>query len=108
MYELFWKALFLAGLFATVVAYWGPDPIATIASALANLGIWTVLAYGSTNLLVIDGGEQIVVGSTVLPYLLGIWAFLSVVPLFVGIMEWYEDETDSNDTTGLQEQLDMS
>lgn len=105
MYELFWKALFVSGLITTAVAFWGPEPEITVYTAVMNIGLWTVLAFGSTNLLVYSGGTAQTVGSNVVAYLFGFNAFLSIIPLLVGLVEWTDDETDDNDTNSLQQQV---
>lgn len=105
MYELFWKLFFGAGILTTIIAFWGPEPLEMVVSGLLNLFIWIVLGNGATDLTVINQGQVIVApGSLAVAILCWLLALSSLVPIFLGIYEWWT-ESEGADQTPSTDQL---
>lgn len=101
MYLTIWLVLVALGTLTTVVAFWGPDPPTTVYAALANLGLWALVSFGVTRLEVLapGTGTPVYFASGAVSLLAGGHAVLSsLVPLFVGLYEWYTDEETGSET----------
>lgn len=95
MYVAHWQLLFVAGIITSATAIRGPDIVLTVYASLANLGVWSVLAFGAVATVAADGTQHTSLAVAFICLAHGILS--SLVSLYVGLAEWWASDDQEDD-----------